>query len=84
MSEEAIQELTVHPISNPAMTGNGVRKVFQLEGSLEATGKESTKRSNSRSKDGQHHGMPLNRIEIDLSHANANLHNRERLNQHAL
>ena len=45
------QELAVKPVHDAAMAGDDVSKVFDLEGSLEARGKEAAKWSNNGSKE---------------------------------
>lgn len=73
VGEESIEELTVHPIGNPSVPRYRVGKVFELEGSFEATSKEPTERGDSGCKDGQDDSVPLDRIEGNLANTNANL-----------
>lgn len=57
--EEAHYELAVHTIRHTAVAWNGVAKVFDLKGTLQARGKETAKRRNQRGESGEDHGVNL-------------------------
>ena len=48
-SEETHDELAVHAVGHAAVSRNGVAKVLDVEGTLEAGGEEATERRNQRS-----------------------------------
>lgn len=57
--EEAHDELAVHPICHATVAGDGVAKVLDLEGALEAGCEESAKGRNERGEGGEDDGVKL-------------------------
>lgn len=55
--------LAVKSVHNATMTRDSVGKILDLEGSLEAAGKEATERSHNGGKGGESNAMYLERIE---------------------
>lgn len=61
VGEEAHDELAVHAVRHAAVAGDGVAKVLDLEGALEAGGEEAAKGSNERGKGGEGESVQLHR-----------------------
>jgi hypothetical protein len=57
--EETHDELAVHTIGDAAVAGDGVTKVLDLEGALQARGKEATKGGDEGGKGGEVESMEL-------------------------
>lgn len=64
-SEEAHDELAVHTVSHAAVTRNGVAKVLDVEGALEARGEEAAERCNQRSEGCHDKDVELHRRDAD-------------------
>ena len=62
-SKSTHNKLTVHTISDTAVTRNEVGEIFDFESTFEAAGKEATKRSDEGSKGGEGEGMELGGID---------------------
>lgn len=65
VGEETHDELAIHAIGNTAVAGDGVTKVLDLKGALQAGGKEATKGGNEGGKGGEIESMDLNRSKGD-------------------
>lgn len=63
VGKESHDELAIHPVCNATMAGNRLAKVLDLEGPLEARGKETTERGNQRSERGEDQDMELDRLD---------------------
>lgn len=59
VGEEAHDELAVHAVRHAAVSGDGVAKVFDLEGALEARGEEAAKGGDEGGEGGQDEGVEL-------------------------
>lgn len=57
--EEAHDELAVHAVRHAAVAGDGVAKVLDLEGALEARGEEAAKGGDERGKGGEVEGVQV-------------------------
>ena len=65
VDEGGHQELAVKPVHDPPVAGNDVPKVLDLEGSLEARGKEAAKWSNNGSKEGHEESVDEEGVDSD-------------------
>ena len=65
--EEAHDELAIHAIGHPAMSRYRIAEIFDVEGALQAAGKETTKWSNERGKRSQGEDMELYWCDGDLA-----------------
>ena len=64
------QELTVEPVHDPSVSGNNVAEIFYLKSPFESRSKESTKRSDDRSKERHEEAVYEERVEGEgLLHA---------------
>ena len=52
VDEGGHEELTIEPVHDASVTGDDVAEILDLEGPLEAAGKEAAKWSDDRCKDG--------------------------------
>lgn len=59
--EEAHEELAVHSVRDSSVSGDGISKVLDLEGSLESRGKEASKGSHQRGKRRQNADVEVDR-----------------------
>jgi hypothetical protein len=65
VGKETHDELAVHTVSHTAMSGNGVTKVLDVEGTLQTRCEEATERSDQGSKGSENHDVELNRGDSD-------------------
>lgn len=63
--KEAHDELTVHAVGHAAVTRDGVAKVLDVEGPLEARGEEAAERRNQRSEGCHDKDVELHRRDAD-------------------
>lgn len=64
MCEGGHQVLTVESIHDAAVAGDGVGKVFDFEGSLEAAGKEAAERSDERGEGREEDAVDLEGVQV--------------------
>jgi hypothetical protein len=64
-SEETHDELAIHAVGHAAVTRNGVAKVLDVEGALQARGEEATKGCNQRSEGRHDKDVELHRRDAD-------------------
>lgn len=63
--ERAHDELAVHAVGDAAVAGNGVAKVLDVEGALDARGKEAAKGRDQRRKGGEDQDVELQRLDVE-------------------
>lgn len=65
--DRAHDELAVHAVSHPTVTGDGVAKVLDLEGTLQARSEETTERRDEGGKGSEHNDVELHWHDVEGS-----------------